>query len=198
MTPPPPRVPVVALVASVGGLQAFSEVLGGLPADFPAAVLVMQHLEPERASHLVRILDERTPLHVHEAVSGAALATGHVYVAPPGRHLEITAGRTLALSDAPRVAFSRPSADVLLQSLAAAGEPVIAVVLTGRGQDGAIGSVQVRRGGGTVLAQDESTSQEFGMPGAAALAGGVDEVLPLAEIAPRLIALLHTLNHPHG
>lgn len=198
MTHLPPRVPVVALVASMGGLQAFSEVLGGLPASFPAAVLVMQHLEPERASQLARILGERTPLCVAEAVSGATLAAGHVYVAPPGRHLEITAGRTLALSDAPRVAFSRPSADVLLQSLATAGEPVIAVVLTGRGQDGAVGCVQVRRGGGTVLAQDQSTSEEFGMPGAAALAGGVDEVLPLAAIAPRLIALLQNLNHPHG
>jgi two-component system chemotaxis response regulator CheB len=182
----------------MGGLQAFSEVLGGLPADFPAAVLVMQHLEPERASQLTRILAARTPLHVGEAVTGAALRAGHVYVAPPGRHLEITGARTLALSDAPRVEFSRPSADVLLQSLATAGEPVIAVVLTGRGQDGAVGSVQVRRGGGTVLAQDQGTSAEFGMPGAAALAGGVDEVLPLAAIAPRLIALLHNLNHPHG
>lgn len=198
MTHSPPRVPVVALVASVGGLQAFSEVLGGLPAGFPAAVLVLQHLEPARASHLARILDERTPLHVHEAVSGAALQAGHVYVAPPGCHLEVTGVRTLALSDAPKVEYSRPSADVLLRSLAAAGEPVIAVVLTGRGQDGAVGCVQVRRGGGTVLAQDQGTSEEFGMPGAAALAGGVDEVLPLAEIAPRLIVLLHNLNHPHG
>lgn len=194
----PLRVPVVALVASMGGLKAFSEVLGGLPADFPAAVLVMQHLEPKRASQLAHILAGRTPLCVREAVSGDALAAGHVYVAPPGRHLEVTGARTLALSDAPRVAFSRPSADVLLQSLATAGEPVIAVVLTGRGQDGAVGSVQVRRGGGTVLAQDQSTSAEYGMPGAAALAGGVDEVLPLPAIAPRLIALLQNLNHPHG
>jgi len=198
MTHSPPRVPVVALVASMGGLAAFSEVLGALPADFPAAVLVLQHLEPARPSQLARILEERTPLRVREAVSGATLAAGHVYVAPPGRHLEITAARTLALSDAPPVAFSRPSADVLLRSLATAGEPVIAVVLTGRGQDGAVGSVQVRRGGGTVLAQDQGSSEEYGMPGAAALAGGADEVLPLAEIAPRLVALLHNLNHPHG
>lgn len=198
MTHSPPRVPVVAMVASVGGLQAFSEVLGALPANFPAAVLVLQHLEATRASHLARILDERTPLHVREAASGAALRAGHVYVAPPGRHLEVTGARTLALSDAPRVEFSRPSADVLLRSLSTAGEPVIAVVLTGRGQDGAVGSVQVRRGGGTVLAQDQCTSAEFGMPGAAARAGGVDEVLPLAAIAPRLISLLHDLNHPHG
>ena len=198
MTDRPPRVPVVALVASMGGLQAFSEVLGGLPASFPAAVLVMQHLEPRRASQLAHILAGRTALCVREAVAGAALQAGHVYVAPPGRHLEVTGARTLALSDAPRVEFSRPSADVLLQSLSRAGEPVIAVVLTGRGHDGAVGSVQVRRGGGTVLAQDQGTSEEFGMPGAAALAGGVDEVLPLADIAARLVALLHHPNHPHG
>jgi two-component system chemotaxis response regulator CheB len=198
MTLDPPRVPIVALVASMGGLQAFSEVLGALPAGFPAAVLVMQHLEQGRESHLSRILETRTPLCVREALSGDSLAAGHVYVAPPGQHLEITARRTLRLTGAPRVEYSRPSADVLLNSLAVAGEPVIAVVLTGRGQDGAVGSVSVRRGGGTVLAQDRGTSQEFGMPGAAALAGGVDEVLPLALIAPRLLELLHNLNDVHG
>ena len=98
--------------------------------------------------------------------------------------------------DAPRVHFSRPSADVLLDSLARAGAPVIAVVLTGRGRDGAPGSLHVHRGGGTVLAQDRATSLHFGMPGAAASAGGVNEVLALPDIAPRLLRLLENLEPP--
>jgi len=181
---------VVALVASAGGLEALSEVLAGLPAAFPAAVLVLQHLESGRESRLPEILGRRTPLAVRAAADGDALCAGTVYVAPSGRHLRITAGRTLALTDTPLVNYSRPSADVLLDSLAAAGAPVIAVVLTGRGRDGAAGSVHVLRGGGTVLAQDQATSLHFGMPGAAARAGGVSEVLALADIAPRLLQLL--------
>jgi two-component system chemotaxis response regulator CheB len=187
---------VVALVASAGGLDALSEVLSALPASFPAAVLVLQHVQSGRRSLLPEILAARTGLRVRAAENGDLLCAGTVYVAPPGRHLRITAGRTLALTDTPPVHFSRPSADVLLSSLADAGAPVAAVVLTGRGVDGAAGSVLVHRGGGTVLAQDEATSLHFGMPGAAASAGGVSEVLPLSDIAPRLLRLLHTMELP--
>lgn len=194
MEPTPSAVlPVIALVASSGGLRALSEVLAALPASLNAAVLVLQHLESGRRSLLPAILARRTALRVLPAEDGAALQAGTVYVAPSSRHLCITPGRTLALTDAPAVHYSRPSADVLLESLAAAGAPVIAVVLTGRGQDGARGSLFVARSGGTVLAQDRATSLHFGMPGAAALAGGVSEVLALDAIAPRLTRLIHEL-----
>jgi two-component system chemotaxis response regulator CheB len=184
---------VVALVASAGGLQALSEVLSALPATLPAAVLVLQHLQPGRQSLLPPILARRTALEVCEAADGARLRPGTVYVAPAGRHLRVARGRRLQLTDAAPEEYSRPSADVLLRSLAAAGGPVIAVVLTGRGRDGAAGALLVHQGGGTVLAQDQDTSQHFGMPGAAALSGGVDRSLPLDEIAPCLIGLLQTL-----
>lgn len=190
--------PVIALVASAGGLDALSEVLAALPATLPAAVLVLQHLESRRVSLLPGILDKRTALRVQPAADGDVLAAGTVYVAPSGRHLRITTDRTLQLSDTPPVQFSRPSADVLLWSLAAAGAPVIAVVLTGRGEDGAQGSLHVSRSGGTVLAQDRATSLHFGMPGAAALAGGVTEVLPLPGIAARLVELVHELALLHA
>lgn len=188
---------MVALVASAGGLDALSRVLAGLPASFAAAVLVMQHLESGRVSHLPNILQGRTPLRVRAAADGDALHAGTVYVAPSGRHLSIR-GRTLALTDTDRVNFSRPSADVLLESLAGAGAPVIAVVLTGRGEDGAAGSVLVCNSGGTVLAQDRGTSVHFGMPGAAVQAGGVSEVLPLDAIAPRLVQLMDVLHATNG
>lgn len=191
------RLAVVALVASAGGLDALSEVLGALPASLNAAVVVLQHLQAGRASLLPHILNGRTPLAVVEAEDGARLHPGTVYVAPAGRHLRIGAGRTLSLTDTAPVHFSRPSADVLLGSLADAGAPVIAVVLTGRGRDGAAGSLRVHRGGGTVLAQDRATSLHFGMPGAAAQAGGVDQALPLPDIAPRLIQLIETLHASH-
>jgi two-component system chemotaxis response regulator CheB len=195
---PPAALPVIALVASAGGLDALSEVLASLPQTLFAAVLVMQHLESGRVSRLPDILEGRTALRVLPAQDGAVLHAGTVYVAPSGRHLRITPGRTLQLTDAPPVHYSRPSADVLLGSLAAAGGPVIAVVLTGKGQDGAQGSLHVSRSGGTVLAQDRATSLHFGMPEAAARAGGVSEVLPLAAIAARLEELVHELYLSHA
>jgi two-component system chemotaxis response regulator CheB len=195
---PPAVLPVIALVASAGGLDALSQVLAALPATLNAAVLVLQHLESGRVSLLPRILETRTVLRVVPAHDGAPLRAGTVYVAPSGRHLRVTGDRTLSLTDTPRVNYSRPSADVLLQSLAAAGAPVIAVVLTGRGEDGAEGSLSVWRSGGTVLAQDRATSLHFGMPGAAARAGGVSEVLPLDGIAPRLVNLIHELGLSHA
>ncbi|WP_420129263.1 chemotaxis protein CheB [Longimicrobium sp.] len=183
----------MALVASLGGLNALSQVLSALPASFSAAVVVMQHMEAGRASLLPEILETRTPLRVQSAAEGDVLRAGTVFVAPPGRHLSLRDGRTLALTDTPRVNFVRPSADVLLNSLSEAGAPVIAVVLTGAGKDGAAGSLLVRDSGGTVLAQDRETSVNFGMPGAAVSAGAVNEVLPLQAIAPRLVQLIDAL-----
>lgn len=186
-------VPVVALVASSGGLDALSVVLGGLPAELPAAVLVLQHLEAGRRSMLAGILAGRTELPVREAVAGVRIRAGTVYVAPAGRHLCLGPGGVLRLTDQAPEHFSRPSADVLLRSLAQAGGPVIAVVLTGRGSDGAAGSLLVHDGGGTVLAQDAATSRHYGMPGSAVEAGGVEESLPLEAIAPRVAALAGSL-----
>jgi two-component system chemotaxis response regulator CheB len=129
------------MVASLGGLEALSEVLAALPASFPAAVLVLQHMESGRVSRLPQILAMRSVLRVRAAADGDALCAGTVYVAPSGRHLSIR-GHTLALTDTDPVHFSRPSADVLLNSLAGAGAPVVAVVLTGRGEDGAAGPLE--------------------------------------------------------
>lgn len=194
----PSVLPIVAVVTSAGGLAAVSEVLGGLPVSLPAAVVVLQHLQAGRQSLLPEILARRTALSVVPAADGAPLRPGTVFVAPPGRHLRIVEERRLALTDTAPIHFSRPSADVLLDSLAQAGLPVIAVILTGRGRDGAAGALRVHAGGGTVLAQDRATSLHFGMPGAAAAAGGVDEALPLAAIAPRLMQLIHLLHAPHA
>ncbi|EOD58711.1 chemotaxis protein CheB [Amycolatopsis vancoresmycina] len=184
----PARVPVVALVASAGGLDALARVLGPLPADLPAAVLVAQHLDPFRASHLTSILAERTALRVAEARDGDALAPGVVLVVPAGRHLLLTPEQSVVLVDSGPLPPARPSADLLLATLAVTcGPRALAVVLTGKGTDAQAGIRAVARCGGTVFAQDEATSAHFGMPGAAIGTGLVHAVLPLSRIAGAVV-----------
>jgi two-component system chemotaxis response regulator CheB len=185
----PPFVVVVA--ASMGGVAALGQLLGPLPADFPAAVLVVQHLSPDHPSRLAAVLRGRTALRVQEAAGGEAVQAGTVYLAPPARHLLLGADGTLSLSDGPPVHFSRPSADVLFESAAAAfGERVVAVVLTGRDSDGSRGVAEVRRLGGSAVAQDPETAAVPSMPVNAIRTGAVERVLPLAAIAPALLQLV--------
>jgi two-component system chemotaxis response regulator CheB len=181
---------VVALAASAGGLPALSAILAALPADFAAPVLIVQHLDPEHRSWMAEILARRTGLAVTQVQGGERIAAGTAYVAPPGRHLLVGAEGELALSDADRVHFVRPSADVLFASLAGSwGMGAIAVVLTGTGSDGADGVRAVKERGGTVIVQDEASSRFFGMPGAAIRTGTADHILPLDAIAAALIDL---------
>jgi two-component system, chemotaxis family, protein-glutamate methylesterase/glutaminase len=189
----PPRadahpVDVVAIVGSAGGVRAMEAVLGGLPRDLDAAVLVVLHLTPQHRSLLAEILARRTDLVVTQAQDGDLLRPGSVYVAPPDAHLLVTNGGTLRLDQSELVHHVRPSADVLLLSLAQNhGGRCLAVILSGTGIDGAAGAAAVKSAGGMVLAQDEATAEYFGMPGAAILAGGVDEVLPLDRIGPAVL-----------
>jgi two-component system chemotaxis response regulator CheB len=115
-----PPFEVAALAASAGGLAAFSEILSGLPADFPAPVLLLQHLSPQHPSLLPELLARVTRLAIVEARDREELLPGRVYVAPPGLHLLVRPDRTLALSDAEPVWFARPAADPLFESRAAA------------------------------------------------------------------------------
>jgi two-component system, chemotaxis family, protein-glutamate methylesterase/glutaminase len=178
----------VAVVGSAGGIGALQVVLGGLPADLDASVLIVIHLTPQAPSVLASILGRASLLPVEQAEDGMALESGAVRVAPPGSHLLLDEDETLRLDHSEVVHHVRPSADVLLLSLAQNHRgPCTAIVLSGTGIDGAAGAAAVKRAGGRVLAQDEATSQYFGMPGAAILAGGVDEVLPLDGIASALL-----------
>jgi two-component system chemotaxis response regulator CheB len=141
-------------------------------------------LTPQAKSLLPAILGRWTPLHVEQAEDGMPLEAGVVRVAPPDAHLLVDDDEILRLDHSELVHHVRPSADVLLLSLAQNHRGrCTAIVLSGTGIDGAAGAAAVKRAGGRVLAQDEATSQYFGMPGTAILAGGVDEVLPLDDIA---------------
>lgn len=181
------RYEVVAIAASAGGLRAIAEVVSRLPATFPAAIVVVQHLDPKHPSALAEILSRRTRLIVKQAQEGDLLIPGHVYVAPPDRHLIINANQTLSLSAAHQVHFVRPSADLLFQSMAAhTKNGGVAVVLSGTGNDGSLGVQTVRNKGGKVIVQDEASSEYFGMPRAALNSGEIDYVLPLNQIAMTL------------
>lgn len=179
---------VVALVGSAGGLRGFVRVLEQLPVDFGAAVVVVLHLQAAHPSMLATILGRSSSMPVKQAENGDVLEPGHVYVAPPDAHLTVGSDGTLRLDTTPPIHFLRPSADVLLRSLAAAyGPACMAVVFSGTGNDGAAGAEAIKVGGGTVLAQDEATSEYFGMPSAAIAQDAVDQVLGLDRIAPAVV-----------
>ena len=178
---------VVALAASAGGLNALTHVLAALPGDFPAALVVVQHLDPRHRSLMADILSRRTALPVKEAAEGDELRAGRAYVAPPNRHLLVNPDRTLSLTQTQLVHFVRPSADLLFESTAASfKERAIAVVLSGSGSDGSMGVKAIKKMGGTVIVQDAKNAEFTGMPEAALATGLADFVLPLAEIAPAL------------
>lgn len=181
---------VMALAASAGGLAALSTVLSGLPADLPAALVVVQHLDPRHRSLLSAILSKRSPLHIKQAEDGERLAQGSVYVAPPDLHLLVGSDDHLSLDRTARVHFLRPSADRLFESVAAAyGARAVAVVLSGTGRDGSAGIRAIKERGGVTIAQSPDTAEYDGMPSAAIATGCVDLVLALDQIAPRLVEL---------
>jgi len=182
---------VVALASSAGGIAAISHILESLPAGFPAAIVVVQHLDPRHRSLMAEILRRRTPLEVVQAAEGDRIRPGTVHVAPPDRHLLVNRDGSLSLSQSELVHFVRPSADLLFESVAASYEErAIAVVLTGTGSDGSLGIGAIKKMGGTVIAQDQESAEFFGMPAAAIKSGHADFILRLDEIPLALTTLV--------
>jgi two-component system, chemotaxis family, protein-glutamate methylesterase/glutaminase len=179
---------LVVIAASAGGLDALGRVLASLPADFPAAIVVVQHRSEQCPDVLPMLLNERTALRVRHAVDGDVLAAGTVYVCPPGMH--VLAEHALRLVHGPRLNHVRPSADVMLRSTAHAyGERAVGVVLSGMGSDAAIGSLSILDAGGSVIAQAPATCAHADMPNAALACGDVASV-PVDEIGAVLRRLL--------
>jgi len=184
------RPEVVALAASAGGVLALAQILGALPEDFSAPVLVVLHLSADHVSALAGILGRRTRLRVLEAGDGMALEPGVVYVAPPDRHLTVDAGHRVRLTHTAQVHYSRPAADELFRSVARVyGPTAVGVICTGMGEDGGEGLMAIHDRGGITIAQDRASSAFFGMPGSAIRLGAISRVLPLDQIPPALIAL---------
>jgi two-component system, chemotaxis family, protein-glutamate methylesterase/glutaminase len=186
--PPPPSGlhshSVLALGASTGGPGALVDVLRGIPLGLAATMLVVLHIDEPFSSAFAEWLANQTGHPVTYARGGEPLAEGRsrVFMAPPGRHLAVTAGK-LWLSLAPERHSCRPSVDVLFETLAKeCARDVVACLLTGMGRDGADGLLALRRAGAHTIAQDEASSVIYGMPREAALLGAAERILPLREI----------------
>jgi two-component system chemotaxis response regulator CheB len=184
---------LIVIGASTGGTEAIKEVLTRLPPDAPG-VLVTQHMPEAFTRSFAQRLDGLCRIRVKEAEHGERVLPGHAYVAPGHSHLLLRrsgANYVTELSQGPAVNRHRPAVDVLFRSTAnAAGQNALGVILTGMGKDGAAGMLEMKRAGAYNIAQDEATCVVYGMPREAVAAGGVDEVLPLREIAGRLLARL--------
>ena len=188
---------VIAMAASVGGLNALSVILSGLPAGFPAAIAIVMHLSPDHESILAEILNRRTHLQVKQARTGDVLCASRVFIAPPNHHLFVTKGGQLKLSSsaAEKVHYARPSAEPLFASVAKGYQHnAIAVVLTGGDGDGSFGVQIIKDNGGKVIAQDRPSSKDFSMPATSIETGDVDFILPLDKIAAKLVELVSTGN----
>jgi two-component system chemotaxis response regulator CheB len=180
---------VVAMGASTGGPAALARILGALPEDFELPVVLVQHIGTAFTPGFVTWLASVSPLPVDMVVDGGHLEAGRVAVAPGGSHTRILSDR-LSLDDGPPVLGQKPSVDVLLESASAAfGRRGLGVLLTGMGEDGARGLAALRQAGGYTIAEDASSAVVWGMPGAAVQLGAAIEVLPVDDIAPRLVAL---------
>ncbi|MGH8053662.1 MAG: chemotaxis protein CheB [Stenotrophomonas sp.] len=185
-----PSPEIVVVGCSAGGLSALHVLLGGLSKPLAVPMVVVCHSGSEDMRVFCELLKSRSGLPVQEAEERLLPEPGRIYVAPSGYHLLLERDHRFALSVDPRVAFSRPSIDVLFESAAEVWrQGVLAVLLTGANADGAEGCAKVRRAGGTVVVQDPDTAQVPMMPAAALELAGADHCLPLPEISLLLESL---------
>ncbi len=181
---------IVGIGASTGGPQALATLFGALPADFPLPLLCAQHIAPGFTQGLVKWLAGVSRIRVCSAQEGDRPAPGHAYFPPDNRHLELGESGRLHCSDSLPVDGYRPNTDLLLSSLARGhGAGAVGILLTGMGQDGAQGMLDIFRAGGQTIAQDEQSSTVFGMPRRAIELNAARHVLPLDQIGPCLLRL---------
>jgi two-component system chemotaxis response regulator CheB len=192
-TPRAVQRPVVAIAASTGGPSALAILLADLGA-LAAPVLIVQHLHPDFVDGLREWMSRVSALPVEIARHGQVAEPGRVYLAPGNVHLRLGPNQRLELDPEPRTSPHRPSADILFSSVAEhAGAAGVGVVLTGMGDDGARGLLELRRRGGQAIAQDEGSSAVFGMPRAAQRIGAVSELLALDQVAASVRRAVRTL-----
>jgi two-component system chemotaxis response regulator CheB len=187
---PPNR--IIAIGISTGGPNALQFLLSQLPADFPSSILIVQHMPEGFTEMFARRLDECSPLDVHEARSGDLLLAGRVLLCPGNRHLMVRRmprGDMVVLTDAPHVNGHRPSVDVLFHSVAQEfALTAVGVLMTGMGEDGAIGLGAIKAAGGMTIAQSEESCVVSGMPRAAIARGFANKIVALDGLAAYLIA----------
>lgn len=178
----------VVIGASAGAIQALSEILPALPADFPLPILIVVHIPADRSNILAPLFDKKCQMAVREAEDKEPALGGVIYFAPPGYHLLVEMEETLSLSSDEEVLYSRPSIDVLFESAADAyGPAVIGIILTGANCDGAKGLKAIAAAGGTALVQEPNNAYANAMPQAALAECASARVMSLAEIANFLV-----------
>lgn len=179
---------VVVIGASVGGVTALRTLVGGIPRDFPAPILLVLHIG-DRASILPELLAQSGSLPVAHAMEGESLRAGRIFVAPPGVHLQVAGGR-IELNRGPKENHARPAIDPLFRSVAIAyGPAAIGVILTGGLDDGSAGLLAVKQCGGVAIVQEPLTAEDPAMPSNALACVEVDYCVPLDAIPGLLIAM---------
>ncbi|OSN04934.1 chemotaxis response regulator protein-glutamate methylesterase [Lonsdalea iberica] len=182
---------LIAIGASTGGTEAIRHVLQPLPPTCPA-VIITQHMPPGFTKSFAERLNKLCQITVKEAVDGERVLPGHAYIAPGARHMELSrsgANYQVKLHDEAPVNRHRPSVDVLFRSVAKyAGRNAVGVILTGMGNDGAMGMLEMHQAGAYTMAQNEASCVVFGMPREAIALGGVDEVVDLHQVSQRMLA----------
>lgn len=185
----------VVIGVSTGGVSALKFLLGALPKDFPAPILVVTHITPNSDNGLAVLLDSLCAIRVKEADDQELVAAGTVYLAPANYHLLVERGGILTFSIDPPVNFARPSVDVLFETAAEAfGSSLIGVVLTGAGSDGSRGLLKIKDYGGIAVVQEPADAEMSSMPENALHAVKADYVAPLDDI-PRILMTLSGLQH---
>ena len=183
------KINCVVIASSTGGPMALCQLCSGLPANFPVPILLVQHNTSGFDKGFVQWLDGYAHLKIQLAEDGIFPSKGHLYVAPTDKHMVIGESG-ISLIDSEPVNNQKPAADILFKSAVEQyRNSLVSVVLTGMGTDGAEGTKIVKQAGGITIAQDEASSMIYGMPQAAAETGCVDMILPLNDIAQRLVFL---------
>jgi len=181
---------LVAIGSSAGGPAALAKVLSGLPADFSAAIVIVQHVDALFARGMAEWLNQHSQLPVRVAQEGDRLESGCVFLAGTADHLTLTSARRLAYTPEPSDYAYRPSVDVFFHSVCRHWQhEAVGVLLTGMGRDGALGLKALRDKGCHTIAQDQTSSAVYGMPKAAVTLNAAVDVLPLERIATRLISI---------
>ena len=182
---------IIAIGTSTGGPRALQEVIPKLPADIPAALLVVQHMPPGFTKSLSERLNSLSQISVKEAEDGDILKPGWAYIAPGDYHLVIDRyinGYRISTNKESPVTGHRPSVNVMMNSVAESGHKnIIAVMMTGMGNDGSDGILKIKNIGGKTIAQDESTCIVYGMPKSAVKIGAIDTIAPLQNITAEIL-----------
>lgn len=189
---------IIAIGTSTGGPEALQDLLPKLPADLPAGLIIVQHMPAGFTGPLAKRLNTIAAIEVREAEPGDIVEAGKVYIAPAGQHITVARHGTnsnlktkICLSNHPLATLHRPSADVMMASVAEVfGPNCCGIILTGMGNDGLKGMTAIRDAGGITIGQDEASSVVYGMPRACAERGILQVVLPLSQMTAQILQTL--------